>query len=470
MSVKITSATFRNFGKFIEYSCSFDESVTYLCGPNGAGKTTIGYRGLWACIKGIVDSRKSDQMVGNRYMLIGDYGGKSSDVKYCFKDTETGAEFSISNHITKTGNSISLDQIGDIPITGYTLNDLLNVSLMSAKNFCSLSPVNQAIELGIDVSKFEKEMKGLKDQYTLINRDYKSIVLPENAPEMVEVEDIEKLKEEKRIEESRLNKLFIEQRENSDKKMRTYYEDCQKRKELLEEARSRKGELTKTLIDCTRAVAVLESGGYFIFSGYAEEDIKKFIMYLESGVNEIIDDLPLIEKPEIEDHFPDNSKLVEIEKRIETVYINREKNRSYEEYIKIKEKKESVFKSLDINKSKQSELLKRKVEYMKGFNFGFNGLDVNEAGELTLDGRYINDTYFSHGELEKIVALLHAHINPTLKVRFLDDFDLVDKNNQDSIIKYLTDNGFQIIIATVGENKGKNSIIFHEVEEKERLL
>jgi hypothetical protein len=51
-------------------------------------------------------------------------------------------------------------------------------------------------------------------------------------------------------------------------------------------------------------------------------------------------------------------------------------------------------------------------------------------------------------------------LNPELKVRFIDDFDLLDDHNQELLIKNLTKRDFQIITASVGDTKkSDNSVL-----------
>ena len=87
-------------------------------------------------------------------------------------------------------------------------------------------------------------------------------------------------------------------------------------------------------------------------------------------------------------------------------------------------------------------------------------LFLNEKGNLTLnDGntpRPIKEPYFSRAQLELIVARLHASINPELKVRWIDDFNLLDDTNQQKIIDELLESGFQVITAEVGKNKDES--------------
>ena len=135
----------------------------------------------------------------------------------------------------------------------------------------------------------------------------------------------------------------------------------------------------------------------------------------------------------------------------------------YEDYLNKRKEKESIKKELEDNKRKQDKVGQERLNYIKSFNFGFSGLEVDDSGGLLLNGRPVKDQYFSKGELEIIVAKLYASLNPDLKVRFIDDFDLLDDDNQIKILDELLKDGFQIITAEVGTKVVKdNTILLRE--------
>ena len=107
----------------------------------------------------------------------------------------------------------------------------------------------------------------------------------------------------------------------------------------------------------------------------------------------------------------------------------------------------------------QADCIKARNAYMAGHEFGFAGLTTDEEGSLLLNDRPINESYFSTGELEMIVAKLHAAQNPEFKCRFIDDFERIDDENQEKILKELLDAGFQIIVAEVGRSSEKDNVI-----------
>jgi hypothetical protein len=58
-----------------------------------------------------------------------------------------------------------------------------------------------------------------------------------------------------------------------------------------------------------------------------------------------------------------------------------------------------------------------------------------------------------------IVPTLLVHTNPELKYMFLQNFNLLDGENQTKIVKYLTDKGFQVVCELIdGDKTGTNVI------------
>ena len=116
------------------------------------------------------------------------------------------------------------------------------------------------------------------------------------------------------------------------------------------------------------------------------------------------------------------------------------------------------------NKKQQKFLKAQRTSYVKkALKVEVPGLEVDENGGLALNGKPIREPYFSKGELEVAVARIYAATNPELKVRFLDDFDVLDDTNQSEIIIELLDAGFQVITAeTKREEKGPGIVVLRE--------
>jgi len=412
--MKIKKLKLENFAKFTKFEIEFDNKITHLVGINGAGKTTVGLTAIWACLKGIAEKSKGDQLIGERFRFIGN-NKATADIELTLIDEQKNdAEIKVKNHITKQSNQITFEAPKNYLINENWLNNLLSVAFLSAKNFTQLNSKEQALLLGIDTSKFDSEIANLKSEYTSINRQLRSY------GELIEIPKTE------HIDISNIIKFNDVQKEK--------YTKIEKAKDRLTEIER---ETNLKVVEIKKLESQLEQ---------CKNELKELDSKKEKGIV-YIDELP---KPK---------PLKDI---TETTEQNRKAD-EYKAYIEKKKEKDQVQIELDENKSKQSKKEKERVNYIKSFNFGFDGLSVDENGGLLLNERPIKDAYFSKGELELIVANLYKSLNPDLKIRFIDDFELLDEDNQEKILKSLFDAGFQVITARVGkESKDSNSILLRE--------
>ncbi|MFA5638650.1 MAG: AAA family ATPase [Anaerovoracaceae bacterium] len=411
--MKIETLKMKNFAKFKDIEVTFSDKVTRLVGINGSGKTTVGLTSLWAGLKGIAEKNTNGQLIGERFRFIGPEKS-SADIEIILVDEKTKQRVMVTNHITKSGNEISFIAEDGSVLDADWLNNLLSVAFLSAKNFTSLSSKEQAILLGIDTTEYDKQIKAKKDEYTLINRDLRNLgtKTPVEKAEKVSVSDLLAKKEEI----DAFNKVQDE-RESA----------INTAKELLERLNEEKKELEAKL------TALKER----IVKG---EDVVKNLP------------TPVAKK--------DTAALTQ---SIASAEKTNEQARQFSEYVEWTTKCSTLKDSLLENKEQQSKLEQEKLDFIKNFNFGFDNLGVNEDGELLLEGRPVKDPYFSKGEMELIVARLHASINPDFKLRFIDDLDLLDQENQEKILKELLDAGFQVIVSEVGtEKKGDNVLLLKE--------
>ncbi len=111
---------------------------------------------------------------------------------------------------------------------------------------------------------------------------------------------------------------------------------------------------------------------------------------------------------------------------------------------------------LNNNKFTQEQVIKSKNEYLTSCNLGIPNLIIDEEGQLTYLDRFIRKPFFSAGELIRIVASLVSKTqvnkpdNDSLKYFFIEEFNLLDEENQKKVIDYLTKLNFQLVIEYVG--------------------
>ncbi len=412
--MKLQSLKLKNFGSFVNFECHFDDQITHLVGVNGSGKTTIGLTAIWACLKGIAERNSGGQLPGERLHFIGG-AGKSSDVELTLVDDSRGkAQIKVKNHITASTNSISFEAPKGYPMDDLWLSRLLNVALLSAKNFCSLSGRDQALLLGIDVSDLDKQLKATKEELTGLNRDRKQI------GEVVEVPPAERVN---------LSELLAG-------------------KQAIDDFNAKQEERSDAIIDQKDHIRK------------NEEDIVRIESELKQAKERLAKaktDLEALPRPE---------PLQSTEAVMASIHGAEENNAKAEAYRRFTEKKAmATAKDAEIaeNQAKQFEIQKQRLERITSHKFPFAGLTVDDNGGLLLNGRPITVNTFSKAELELIVARLYSSLNPEFKVRFIDDFESLDEDNQKKLVEDLLAEGYQIITAEPGKRAVKpNTILLKE--------
>lgn len=457
-------ARFKNFYKFTDFVCEFGDRVTHLVGINGSGKSTVAYKGLLACLNGISENRGG--LLGKRFLFIG-AAGKSADVEYTFRDEENGGEFTVKRHITSSGQELKFQSKSDAPIDDAWLRTFLKVSLMSAKNFCALSGREQAAALGIDTTVFKEQLTKLKADFTLLNRDLKNMgeIAPVEPAEMLNVQEILSRKENLRSE---LNAKYLANKKHNDALRVKYEADKEAREKRETEHSDENARRSENIKDANDAAETLERVGY---------DCAGLVKWIATMPALTTFAEPEIPAPKLIEEMPDDSELQLIDSELLRASETNAKAGAYIEYKKKVKTKEAKKAELAANKKKQDEVEAETVAYIKQFKFPFAGLGIDDEGGLTLEGRPLTESYFSRGELELIVAQLHASLNPAFKTRFIDDFDLIDDANQEKILAALDEKGFQVITAEVRKTKDReNTLILRECaiatdeEESPRLI
>ena len=413
----------KNFCKFTDFKVEFHDKVTTLVGMNGSGKTTVGRTSLLATIKGIAENNRNGQLIGERFRFIGN-GKATADLELTLFDKEKDIEIKISNKISKSGNKITFEAPEGHVIDEEWLDSLLSVSLMSADNFCKMSPKEQALEFGIDTSTHDAKIKEIKDEARL---------------KRSKVKDIGTIKEVAYAERVDVGKLDRE-------------------KDKIKEFNAAQNDAEQAIYKGKGSVMGCEND--IKDAELALETAKQALMVTKNDLEKLPDPKPYKE-------------LTAVQQQIdEADGVNKAAN-AYEKYKDTMLDREFAEAKLKIVTEKQKAAEGDRLEYIKKCDIGFSGIalskdkewavSIGEDGGLLLDDRPINLTYFSRGELEVIVAKLHKAKKSTLMVRFIDNFELLDEGNQEKILKELIDAGFQVIVSMVGsQQKGANCIMLTE--------
>lgn len=418
--MKIKKLKLKNFAQFTDLECEFDGRITRLVGVNGSGKSMIGLTSIWACLKGIAEKSKDGQLIGERFRFIGN-NQATADIELLIIDESRKVEIVVKNHISKAFNKITFKAPQGYPVSQEWLNNLLNVAFLSAKHFSILDGKQQAVALGINTDTYDVELIKLKNEYTLINREYRNFgdLVPKEKQEEVDI-----------------NKLIERQQE--------IFDFNEKQQEII-----------RKKLECRDVIKRYEERFF---------EIKEEIDDLQERLKQ--KEKLIAEKQKEFDSLPDPISPMDSNAILERIQKAQDINRqaiAYNAYLKTKKQKDLKKKQADENKEKQENIINKRLAYIKSFNFNFEDLEVGEDGGLLLKGRPIREPYFSRSELEIIVSKLYSSLNPKLKVRFIDDFELFDEKNQQKIIDDLLAADFQIITAEVGDEAVKeNTILLRE--------
>lgn len=411
--MKIKKLKLKNFGAFTDFECEFDGKLTHLVGVNGSGKTTVGLTSIWAGLKGIAERKAGGQLTGERFRFIGN-AKASADIELHLHDDKEDVNVIIRNHITKASNAITFEATGSYPIDQQWLENLLSVAFLSAKNFTALDGKQQALLLGIDTTEHDAKIAELKGDATVLGRELKAYGTLEEVPKQEGVVISELVAERDRI---------VAHNENQTEK--------------------------------NREIVAAEDALASSKENLAELEAK--VAGMRSVVKSRESNLEKLPKPaDMEDTASNTAKITNAE-------VINEQAAAYKVYQTNVKNRDAVTTSLSDNKTAQAKATEKRLAYIKEHDFGFDGLEVDEKGCLLLNDRPLKDPHFSKGELELIVSKLYMSMEPELKIRFIDDFELLDEDNQVKIVDALLAEGFQVITAEVGKiAKKENTILLRE--------
>lgn len=466
--MKIKSLSLTNFANYDKVEASFDPNVTYLIGKNGAGKSTLGITGVWFMLQGIAEksSGGNTPLIGERFRFIGPRGA-SARGEMVLVDEKKGIEIKVIRKLTKSGTELSFEAPEGMELGQQWLTDLFNLFLIAPKRFAELSAKDQAKALGIDTKSFDDRIAALKQEYTLIGREIKAfgeLVAPEKV-ERVDTAELLARKEQVRTE---LNRRYQDNRLQNEKARKAWTDLCRSVDAEVQEHNNAQADLQRDIRQAKEAFQVLTVLGY---RGREVQDwMTSELIGKEQPLKVAAELYP--KEPAYIPEMPDASEMQAIDAKIASASEINEKALMYEQYEKRAKAKADKEAELAKNKKSQDDIAEERLAYIKKFKLPFSNLSIGEDGELLLNGKPIQEPYFSTGELLKIIPLLFASQNPELKYVFLQDFNLLDDEKQAEIEAYLVKEGFQLVVELVGKEKvaDKNCILLrdgHIVEDLE---
>jgi hypothetical protein len=467
---KLKEVMARNLGKFDEVSVSFDPNINYLVGKNGSQKTSLGLNILWVAMQGAGNksvSKDMNPLICDRFMIIGP-NSKSADAGITLYDTIKNIDIKVTRHITKDGTTLEFDAPDGVALDQYFLNELFNVFLISPKHFLALTPTQQAIELGIDISKEDASIKELKNEYTIINRQIKDIgnltVIPKCDPV-----DVSALVEEK-------TRVINHNTEMNNRK--TVFEKSQsKLDDLVKEKEDIEGSLGDIRVIFNTINPICQELEKFKAQG--SQPVVSLLLNLWQKAKTQIDEYEIIlpglisrikKGEEYIASLPASEPLLditELDNQIASASSINVQASKYQEYCLSVEKRDNLINKLGKNKADQVKMEEARIKKIQSLNLPFQDLSINENGELILQGRYLKEQYWSTGELIKTIPILLISSMksqgrmPQFPYVFVQDFSLLDPENQQEIIDFFMDNDIQACLEIVGtEPSDKPNSIF----------
>ena len=431
--MKINSLDLKHFESFVKAHVQFDKKRTYLIGPNGKGKTTAGLTGLWFALQSI--SQKSvagsNPIIGERYRFIHkDFSSAEAAVEMV--DDQTGEIVTVTRKMTADKVTLTIHSTLGRKLDQKWLDNLFNIFMLSPARFTEMSPTEQVKALGVDISPFTKELTDLKTNYTVINKQLSDLgTLPED-PIVIEPKDLTEINA--RLKAINDQNLEITNNNNAIKEANAAWEN---HKVQVSANKSNIEDLEKQIAALQQILQVrqterigLENVGSQLQKAQQEISVKDIKQLLPTDAVQAELDAAL------------NATTFETDAKLTNANIK---------------KRDQLRIDLANNKQLQANVGIRKNEYLAKCNLGVDGLVIDEDGQLTYLGRFIKKPHFSVGELIKIVAALVSRIQAgkpdadALKYMFIEEFNLLDKDNQAAIIAHLEKLDFQLVIEYVGE-------------------
>jgi hypothetical protein len=455
---KLQSAWIKNHAHFSNIQVEFNGAYTQIYGLNGSGKSTL-LSMIWATFKGI--ALKGDECFrGERWRFFA-ANAKSMDTGLTLVDQESGAKIKVSRHFTKGSNGkIKIEAPEGSELSPDWLDNILSVAFLSPKNWEAKTGKEHALLMGINTTKYDKELSDKKAEYRDLNRDFRRMIEPEPV-EKVEPVSLLDLQKKKKALSEKLDAKYEENKAYNKKQRETAEKYQREEQEKAQEFNGQQTALQESLDQINHAYKVLSQ------HGYSGSDVAEWIKSLPQPKPHKDWQSIKVESVLIEE-MPDRSGLEEIDQKIFDAQQINQKATNYREYLYKLEEREKQKKKLEQNKTEQAEILTRRTKYVKSQNLPFAGLSIDETGGLLCDNKPIRSPNFSAGELIKILAQLRTSLNDSLKTIMIDDFDLLDETNAKKTVDYLLAEGFSVITARVGQKAaGKNIISLSQPEEDE---
>ncbi len=405
--MRIKSVEVTQFKNFEQFSINLNPDVTYLVGGNGVGKSTMGVDAIWMILRGI--GEKGVFLKGERRLFLKD--GRQAEGTMVLTDGSN--EWTIKRTVTPTTQKLEITAPDGSKLDQSFIDSFWDSALLNPIAFANLDPREQCKVLGIDTSAFDARIKELKEDHTIINRELRAfgeIELPELA-EPVDFSELSKKKDEI---------LKFNQEQERIARART-------------ELGSRMGSIDSQL-----------------------EELRLKMESLANSRKSLENDLTAMPHPQ-----PPLDTTI-IDAQIAAASETNAKAQLYKEAVKKLQDKEAKAIELKQNQKAQEDVKADKTEYLQGLELPYPNLTVSDDGWLLFDGRPIKEHMFSKGQLIKLAIRLLGNKEREFRYCYLEDFNLLDEDNQKEIVDWLVGEGYQVVCEVVGKSFDGDSIVIEK--------
>lgn len=426
---KLEQVNISNFKSISNIEIILNGESRSFIGVNGAGKSSV-IDGMIIGLSGEVPKSNGKKLKKKDYDLLLPEGKASGDISIKLVEIETNRIVLMERKITKNGEKLlTLKYEDGSPVSPSLIENLISDFSINPYNFINLSPQEQAKMVGVDTSKFDRNIKETKSELSDVRKEKLRLmrIIPTDAPEQVErIEPstiLEKIGEieahNKRVDEGR---VYISGRESIIAKNNDRIgENVQETNRLLERI----------------------------------EELKRSNLELEqinSKELENINSLKERAKDKNLDSYKNKNILIEQLKNIED---NNRKADVYKSYLKeIKELDDSEH---EYNKISQriADIEAQKIEYLQCQSFP-KEVSIDDDGGLLINGREIDEISFNHAKVLEIILALLKKDNSQLKTIFIKDGSLYDPET----LERLEVMGYQLLIEIVKTEIPKDKVIY----------
>lgn len=432
--MKLLSAFAENFARVSRISVNFDPILTLFIGETGSGKSTAGVNLLFFIFQGLAQkaAKGTTPLIAERFRFIGPRG-KSAKGGCKVYDEKDGVTHTITRKLLKDSTELKIESSDGIQRDKEFLDALFSATLIDVRRFARMTPKEQAMAWGIDVSEFAEKRKALEVERHAIYLEKKRLQgvaeTSMGAEKAEEVSLSELLKQRKEIEE--FNSTVGEQE--------TEYQDLQTRKQEAE----------KEVHHLTKELEIAKSE-------------------LEAAESEIAD----FQVP------PPRQDLSEIDQKIAGAEETNAKARAYQQSVKDQE----VYKDEKTKHTKKNDEIAGVDADMAGYlqkqKLPFNNIAITNEGEfrLIVDGveKIFSETYFSTGEVLNLGAKIGKALadrsgvpeKDRLNCVWIPDAMLLDEKNRTKLFEYCNKHGLQVLAEMVGDKKREdvNCILLKEMK------